>query len=175
MAKVSVGLRGWRFDEDAVFDEDGEFLPLDEMDEDVRDRLVRLAELVASPCDACWLVHGDENIPECNVAEAVYGELSAEVILCPEHEPDLVYWYREEGGKQYRGTEAFQDAFFEWFDDGGRAPEDFEGIEHVDTDPLEVPTPSVPDAEERAERWEVSERIDLRDADVDLDQEYPSN
>jgi hypothetical protein len=172
MAKVSVGLRGWRFDEDAVFDEDGEFLPLEEMEEDVRERLVRLTELVASPCDACWLIHGDENISECTVAEAVYGEFQSEVILCPEHERDLVYWYQEEGGKAYRGTDEFQDAFYEWLEDGNRAPEEFDGIEHVDTDPLDVPTPSAPSADERAEQWEVSDQTDVRD--VDLGQDYPS-
>jgi len=171
MAKVSVGLRGWRFDEDAVFDEEGNFLDLAEMDEEVRERLIRLAELVGSPCDACWLIHGDENLQECNVVEAVYGELQSEVVVCAEHERDLVYWYQEEGGSEYRGTPEFQDAFYEWFQDGNRAPEEFEGIEHVDTDPLEVPTPDAPSADERAEQWEVSEKTDLRD--VDLDQEYP--
>ena len=172
MAKVSIGLRGWRFEEEAVFTDDGEFLPLEEMDDGVRERLVRLTDAVGSPCDACYLEFGEEDVAECEQASVIYGEPTSEVVLCDEHERDLVYWYQEAGGDAYRGTSAFQSAFYDWFEDGGRAPASFEGIEHVDTDPLDVPTPSNRDAE-RSEQWEVTDRIELRD--VDLDQEYPSN
>jgi len=174
MAKVSLGLRGWRFDEEDVFTEDGEFREPAEMEEDVRDRVIRVADLVGSPCDACYLIHGDEHVEECDVVEVVYGELHSEVVLCSEHETDLVYWYQEGGGREYRGTAEFQDAFYDWFEAGNRAPEAFEGVEHVDTDPLSVPTPETPSAEERAEQWEVTDRLELRDGDVDLDQDYPT-
>ena len=55
------------------------------------------------------------------------------------HEPDFLYWFREEGGASHRGEDGFQDAFHEWFADGNRAPEEYGGIEHVDTDPAGVP------------------------------------
>lgn len=173
MEKVSIGLRGWRFDEEAVFTDDGEFRPLDDIDDDVLQRLVRLSVLVGSPCDACWLVHGDDNIESCNVVEAVYGEPMSEVVVCREHERDLIYWYQHEGGDEYRGEEAFQDAFYEWFEAGNRAPDSFAGLEHVDTDPGELPDPPEPDQELiDAAGAESGDRIDLRD--VDLDTEYPS-
>ena len=157
MAKVSIGLRGWRFDEEDVFDEAGNFRPLEEMPDDARRRLLRLTTLVNSPCDACWLIHGEEDIQKGNVARVVYGEPMAEVLLCPDHEIDFLYWYREEGGERYRGSEELQDAFHEWFDDGGRAPEGYGGVEHVDTDPEELPDP-------------LTEPAD----DIDLDAEYPT-
>lgn len=173
MGKISIGLRGWRFDESEVFTDDDEFLPLDELDDDVRERLARLSVLVGSPCDACWLIHGDENLRECAVCEVVYGEPLSEVVLCGEHERDLVYWYQHEGGDSYRGTERFQDAFYEWFEEGNRAPDWFEGVDHVDTEPAELPDPPDPDQEQiDAAGGETGERIDLRD--VDLDTEYPT-
>lgn len=146
MGKVSIGLRGWRFDEEEVFTDAGELRPIDELPQDTRERLVRLSVVAGAPCDACWLIHGDENIAACNVASVVYGEPLDEVVLCDEHERDLVYWYREEGGQQYRGTPAFQDRFHEWFDDGGRAPDGYVGLEHVETDPDATPRPD-PDTE----------------------------
>jgi hypothetical protein len=39
MAKVSVGLRGWRFDEEEIFTDDGELKPLDEIPEEPRESL----------------------------------------------------------------------------------------------------------------------------------------
>lgn len=174
MGKVSIGLRGWRFEESEVFDEDDEYRPLSEMDEDVRARLLRLTSLVDEPCDACWLIHGDENIRQCNPTEVVYGEPLAEVVLCADHEADFVYWYAEEGGEAYRGQAELQDAFHEWFADGGRAPEGYGGIEHVDTDPDDVPEPPEPDAEalDALMPEEDHERIDIRN--VDLSTDYPS-
>ena len=174
MGKISIGLRGWRFDEEEVFDENDEYRPLEEMSEDTRERLVRLARLSSAPCDACWLIHGDENIRRCNVAAVVYGEPLAEVVLCSDHETDFLYWYAEAGGERYRGEERLQDEFHEWFADGGRAPEGYGGVEHVDTDPDDLPNPPEPDMsslnydlpEDRREK------IDLRD--VDLSQDYPS-
>jgi hypothetical protein len=148
MSKVSIGLRGWRFDEEEVFTEDGDLRSIDEVSPDTRDRLVRLSVVAGQPCNACWLIHGDENIQECNVARVVYGEPLHEVLLCNEHEPDFLYWYQEEGGSQYRGeAEAFEEAFQEWFAAGNRAPEGFRGVEHVETDPDSVPQPE-PDVEQ---------------------------
>lgn len=169
MGKVSIGLRGWRFDEDEIFTGEGDFRPVDEMPEDARKRLVRLQALVGSPCDACWLIHGDEAIHECNPAEVVYGEPHGEVVLCADHEPDFYYWFSEAGGDRYRGEQELQDEFHEWFADGGRAPEGFGGLEHVDTDPENVPEPPEPDQE--ALNVELPEderkRIDLRNLEVE--------
>lgn len=169
MGKVNIGLRGWRFDEDEVFTDDDEFRPIDEIPEDPRSRLVRLQALVGSPCDACWLIHGDENLQECNIAEVVYGEPLSEVVLCAEHESDFLYWYSEAGGSQFKGEERLEDEFHEWFLDGGRAPDGYGGLEHVETDPEDIPEPPEPDQEalnvELPE--EEQERIDLRDMDLD--------
>ena len=199
MGKVSIGLRGWRFDEEEVFTEDGDFRPMDEMSTDTRNRLVRLSALVSSPCDACWLIHGDEKVHECNATEVVYGEPLAEVALCAEHEPDFLYWFGEAGGNRFKGERELQDEFHEWFADGGRAPEGYGGVEHVDTDPDDLPEPPEPDHE--AANVELPEderkRIDFRnqrieegdsdgddsnadadsefdDSDLDLSRDYPS-
>jgi len=198
MGKVSIGLRGWRFDESEVFDEDGNFRPVSELPDDVRDRLLRLTAVHDEPCDACYLIHGEAEVQKSAVAEVVYGEPYAEVLLCAEHERDFYYWYFEEGGEERRGTEQFQDAFHEWFAAGNRAPEDYDGLEHVETGPADVPTPEVPDLEatrvelpeEERHRYnlremrietgaEASEPIepdgdDVDDSDLDLDVDYPS-
>lgn len=142
MGKVSVALRGWRFDEAEVFDEDGGFRPLSEMSDDTRVRLNRLTTLREKPCDACWLIHGEGDRQRCRPAEYVYGEPHAEVLVCEEHLPDFSYWYLEAGGDAYRGEIAFQDEFHEWFDAGNRAPEGYEGIEHETTEPESVPEPT---------------------------------
>jgi hypothetical protein len=173
MGKVSIALRGWRFDEDEVFDEDGEMRSVYDMPEETRERLVRLTVVAGNPCDACWLIHGDENLQQCNVARVVYGEPLAEVVLCDAHEADFLYWFREAGGSELRGTDEFQDAFHEWFADGGRAPEGYGGVEHVDTDPDAVPQPD-PDVEMPTLEEEISklddEELDALDADYsDLD------
>jgi len=141
MAKVSIGLRGWRFDEDAVFDADGEVRDIAEMPEDTRNRLLRLGALLDEPCSACWLIHGQAEIERCNRTEVVYGEPLAEVVLCADHERHFVYWFREEGGSEHAGTATLQDEFHEWFADGNRAPEGYEGIDHVDRAPGELPEP----------------------------------
>jgi hypothetical protein len=141
-------LRGWRFDEEDVFTDDGELKPIDQMDPETRDRMVRLTVIAGEPCDACWLIHGDANLQECNVARVVYGEPLHEVVLCNEHEPDFLYWFREAGGSQFKGdAERFQDEFYDWFGEGERAPEGYGGLEHVDTDPDGVPDPD-PDVEQ---------------------------
>ena len=197
MGKVSIGLRGWRFDEDVVFDDDGGFRPLDEMPADVSTRLTRLAAVYDDPCDACWLIHGDEAIQRCNVAQVVYGEPYAEVTLCDDHEADFMYWY-ETAGSEYRGTEEFQDRFHEWFAAGGRAPDGYDAVEHVETDPGEVPEPEIDQAvltvelpDEQKERYDLrageyyeGEAADRPPADQEddidaeeldgLDREYPS-
>lgn len=165
MGKVSIGLRGWRFDEEAVFTPEGELRPIDEMPQETRDRVSRLTALVGSPCDACWLVHGDEERSSCNTVEVVYGEPLAEVLLCADHEPDFLYWFNEVGGDVHRGEPTLQDAFHEWFADGGRAPADYDGIEHVDTDPDAIPRPSTadPDPADFDVPAEEAAAIDLRD------------
>lgn len=197
MSKVSIGLRGWRFDEDEVFTETGEVRPFDEMREDTRRRLVRIGVLYGGPCDACWLKHGDDDLDACNEATVVYGEPLSEVTVCDEHEPDFMYWFREAGGVEHAGESEFQDAFHEWFLDGGRAPEGYGGVEHVDTDPRDLPETPMPDdedledasarevvqrrinlrtgeIEEAPDPREDDEELDLDDADVDFDAEYPT-
>ncbi|WP_115862680.1 hypothetical protein [Halorussus litoreus] len=181
MGKVSIGLRGWRFDEDELFTDEGEFRPMDEIPDDARNRLARLQALVNSPCDACWLIHGDEGLEQCNVAEIVYGEPMSEVVLCADHEADFVYWFAEAGGDRYKGEQELQDEFHEWFADGGRAPEGYGSVEHVETDPEDVPDPSNVDQdaltvdvpEEDQERIDLREPLDVDD-DLDLDADYPS-
>ncbi len=97
----------------------------------------------------------------------------AEVVLCEAHEPDFLYWYREAGGDQYRGSEDLQDAFFTWFEDGGRAPTEYGGLEHVETAPEDLPEPEIDQAAATVDLAESEERrIDLRD--IDLDKDYPS-
>jgi hypothetical protein len=175
MGKVSIGLRGWRFDEADVLTADGSLKPLANMPEDARDRVLRLAGLVEKPCDACWLIHGEEEKRRCRSAQVVYGEPLGEVLLCAHHEPDFVYWFREEGGHELAGHRELQNAFHEWFADGGRAPEDYEGTEHVETDPDSIPEPSheVAPLEEELAAMSEEERaalgIDLSDLDVDRD------
>jgi hypothetical protein len=72
------------------------------------------------------------------------------------------------------GEDELADRFHEWFAEGGRAPGGYGGIEHVDTDPDDLPDPSEVDPEEVAmEPPEDGKRISLRD--VDLDREYPSS
>jgi hypothetical protein len=164
MSKVSIGLRGWRFEESAIFDENGEFKPLDEMAEDDADRLLRLHSLLGEPCDACYLVHGEGDIKRCNEATIVYGEPMDEVLLCADHEADFLYWFREDGGQKHRGDPEFNDAFHEWFADGGRAPEGYGGLDHVDDDPDTLPDP--PGAEEVERRLNEEfdgDRIDVRE------------
>ncbi|MCT9097263.1 hypothetical protein [Haloarchaeobius sp. HME9146] len=179
MSKISIGLRGWRFDEDEVFTAEGEVRPFDEMDEDTKRRLVRLGVVYNGPCDACWLIHGDANVEQCNVASVVYGEPLNEVVLCDEHEPDFLYWFREEGGIEHAETDLFEDEFHEWFADGGRAPEDYGGVEHVETDPLDLPKPDLPDADDLegnehagVDDGQPKERIDIRN--MDITKEYPT-
>jgi hypothetical protein len=162
MAKVSIGLRGWRFEESDVFTDEGQLQPLDEMPADARDRLVRLTRLVDEPCDACYLVHGEEHVSRCTPAAIVYGEPGEEVLLCADHEADFLYWYREAGGTAHRGEPTFGDEFHEWFHGGGRAPEGYGGLEHVETDREELPSP--PDPEEINRR--LSEGFDGRTIDL---------
>jgi hypothetical protein len=188
MAKISIGLRGWCFEESEVFTEDGEFKPLDEIPEDPRERLVRLTYLVEQPCDACYLIHGEDDITRCAQAVIVYGEPGDELLLCDDHEADLLYWYREEVGKSYRGDPTFRDQFHEWFADGGRAPEGYGGLDHVETDPETLPDPPDPqEIQRRLNEHFDGRRINLRDGDasgegdedldlddVDLGTDYPS-
>lgn len=173
MGKVSIALQGWRFDEEELFDDDGEFRPLAELDADTRKRLVRLTALREEPCDACWLIHGDEEIHKCNVARYVYGEPLAEVLLCEDHIHDFYYWYQEAGGVDHRGTDRFQDAFHEWFAAGNRAPPAFGEVEHTSTAPDAVPDPDPPEpgvfTVDLPEEEQVT--IDLRSAIEDADPE----
>lgn len=174
MEKVNIGLRGWRFDAD-VLDANGRVRPLKTMEPDTRQRILVLADRVVDPCDACWLSYGRDQREECNVAEAIYGEPLGEVVVCSEHEPDFLYWFREAGGDEYAGSRELRDAFHEWYLDGNRAPEDYEGLEHVDEDPTTLPeapapTDAIPGLEEELEAMEEADRealdLDLDDLDI---------
>ncbi len=189
MAKVSIGLRGWRFEESAVLADDGTLQPLEEMPADTRERSLRLLTNVGNACDACWLEHEDDEDARSNAA-VVYGEPFAEVLLCREHESDFLYWWREAGGETHRGSDELADAFHEWYLDGGRAPEDYGGMEHIETSPEDLPKLPDPDAFPDVLVFETGERIDLREGerenrglpldeddlgetDLDLDVDYP--
>jgi len=170
MGKVNIGLRGWRFDEDVLNDE-GSVRPLATMDPADRQRLLVLADRVVDPCDACWLEYGQEKVESCNVAEVIYGEPGGEVILCSVHEPDFIYWFREAGGSEYAGDVELQEAFHEWYLEGNRAPEGYEGVEHVDEDPTALPdapdrSDAVPGLEAEIENMDDA---DLEAIDVNLD------
>lgn len=175
MAKVSIGLRGWRFDEDAVFDDNGNLKPLVEMPEDTRERILRLTALVGEPCDACYLEHGEADIEQCNVGSIVYGEPMGEVLLCDAHESDFLFWFREAGGRDLAGEPELANAFQGWFDDGGRAPAGYSGLDHVEEAPDRVPAPD-PDGyqslETELEAMDDAQRealdVDLSDLDLDL-------
>jgi hypothetical protein len=193
MGKVSIGLHGWRFDEEEIFTDDDEWKPLNEIPEDTRNRLFRLQVVIGKPCDACYLIHGEEDKVECDPAEIVYGEPMDEVVLCSDHEADFLYWFRECGGQSLAGEETFRDAFHDWFDRGNRAPEGYGGLEHVEEAPDNLP--DLPDPEEVYEREqelladerpdfdgggvEVTEPDDddeeLDTSDLDLDRDYPSS
>jgi hypothetical protein len=193
MAKVSIGLRGWRFEEEEIFDEDGEYRPLQEVPDDQAERLRRLYHLVEEPCDGCYLDYGEAEIHRCKQATIVYGEPLAEVLLCESHEADFLYWFREAGGADLRGQEGFDDAFHEWYADGGRAPDGYGGLEHVNADPDGLPDPPQPqeiqrrlneefdgrhiDVMETAGRDTPEESEDLDEEAVSdvLDSEYPSD
>jgi hypothetical protein len=172
MSKVSIGLRGWRFDEDDVFDTDGAIKPLAQMPPDARQRVSRLTAIIGNACDACWLIEDEKE--ECNVARVVYGEAMGEVLLCEEHEPDFLYWFREEGGEEFAGEVAMQEYFHQWFLDGGRAPEGYASMEHVEEEPDALP--EAPDSgeiepiEEELKGMDDEERealdVDLSDLDL---------
>lgn len=169
MAKVSIGLRGWRFEESEIFTEEGEFRPLDEIPDDTRQRLVRLTYLQGEPCMACHCIYGDEEKHRCKEATIVYGEPMAEVLLCNEHEADFLYWFRERDGADTAGTDSVQTGFKRWFTNGNRSPDDYGGLEHVATDPDSLPSP--PDADELTRRLNQEydgkrKRIDLRTGEI---------
>jgi len=170
MAKINVGLRGWRFDEEEVLGEDGRVRPIGTMPPETRHRIVRLAQRVGDPCDGCWLIHGPDEPERCRQGAAIYGEPGAEVLVCAEHERDFLFWFREEGGADLAGDVDLAEAFHAWFLDGGRAPEDYSGVEHVDEDPDEVPEP--PDIQEGMpgleEELQDLEKSDIEALDVDL-------
>lgn len=179
MTKVSIGFRGWRFDESDVFDENGDYRPLEEMSEDTRERLGRLPLLADQPCDACYLSdREDEQSPT-----AVYGEPGAEVLVCDDHEADFYFWFLEDGGEQHRGTDALQDAFHEWFAAGNHAPDWYDGPDHVETEPEDLPEPNLDNVEAVNVKLSEDEQasVDLRDVDerlrdvnVDIETDYPT-
>jgi hypothetical protein len=171
MAKVSIGLRGWRFDEDEVFADNGQVRPLGNMEPDTRQRIVRLTDVMDDPCDCCYLIHGESDVEQCNPARAVYGEPMGEVVLCNDHEPDFVYWFQEEGGSDLAGHRELQNAFHEWFAAGNRTPEDWGEFEHVEEDPENLPEPPHPEDELPGIQEEMAAMPDeeLEALDVDLD------
>jgi hypothetical protein len=170
MAKVSIGLRGWRFEEAEVFDDAGDLRPLDDIPEDARNRLLRLSAIVGEPCDACWLASDRDDPRQWQSADVVYGEALAEVLLCADHEADFVYWFRECGGSEFAGSSHLPEQFHTWFDDGGRAPKDHAGVEHVDSDPDSIPQPDGSEALDEVESQVAELSETERDAlDVDLD------
>ncbi len=170
MSKVSIGLRGWRFDEDEVFAADGTVRPLDNMPPETRQRVLRLSGLIGEPCDACYLLYGRNEVDRCRPAQVIYGEPGDEVLLCTAHEADFVYWFQAAGGRDRVGDEDFADRFHEWFVEGGRAPEAFEGVEHVEQAPDEVPEAPDPGAELPGIEEEIAAMDDdeLDAVDVDL-------
>jgi hypothetical protein len=174
MGKVSIALRGWRFDEADVLQSTGDLKPLINMPEDARERVLRLVELVEKPCDACWLIHGESEKRRCRSARVVYGEPLAEVLLCADHESDFVYWFREEGGRDLAGERELRDTFHQWFADEGRAPDGY-AHEHVETDPESLPEPemAVEPLENELAGMSEEERqalgIDLSDLEIDAD------
>ncbi|WP_435129205.1 hypothetical protein [Halobaculum sp. D14] len=195
MGKVSIGLRGWRFDEDDLFTDDGDWRPLEEVPHDPRHRLLRLQVVIGKPCDACYLIHGEADKQRCREAKIVYGEPLDEVLLCDDHEADFLYWFRERGGSDVAGEETFRDAFHEWFADGGRAPDGYGGMDHVEAAPDDLPDlPDPEDVYDREQELLEDERPDFDDSadgaagdadgsapdlddadlDLDLDREYPT-
>lgn len=172
MSKVSIALRGWRFDEDAVFETDGgELKALEEMPEDVRHRVIRLAQIGGDACDACWLLHGEADIDRANAGDIVYGEPMAEVLLCADHEADFLYWFREAGGRAYAGDAAFPDEFHEWFAAGNRAPDDYAGLDHVESDPtaFDVHGAAACGLDAVSDELAETEQVGAAAMDVDLD------
>ncbi|UIO98778.1 hypothetical protein Hbl1158_09515 [Halobaculum sp. CBA1158] len=202
MGKVSIGLRGWRFDESDLFTDEGEWRPVESIPEEPRHRLLRLQVVMNKPCDACYLIHGEENKRRCREATIVYGEPLEEVLLCDEHEADFLYWFRERGGSSVAGEETFRDAFHEWFDDGGRAPDGYGGMDHVEEAPDDLPDlPDPGELYEDDDEMLADERPDFEEGegsgvsdtagdadddgddegddglsvdDLDLDREYPT-
>jgi hypothetical protein len=171
MGKVSIGLRGWRFDEDEVFDDEGQLVPLAKMSEDTRRRIARLSALIGDPCDACWLVHGEENQDQCNAGRIVYGEHDGPVLLCDGHEADFRYWFHEEGGRDLAGAPELQNGFHEWFATGNRAPESYGSVEHVEEEPDAIPeapdtAEGIPSLEEEIAQTDDEE---LEELGLDLD------
>ncbi|MFC3476528.1 hypothetical protein [Halobacterium litoreum] len=183
MTKVSIGFRGWRFDEDEVFDEHGNYRDVDEMSDDTRERFVRIPQLVDQPCDVCYLEVGDADADEVNAPTAVYGEPRGEVLVCDDHEAAFYYWFLEAGGDEYEGSTELQDAFHEWIAAGNREPDWYDGPDHVDTDPEAVPEPAGDEFEavdvELPEEEQASVNLldvdeDLQDEDLDFEAEYPT-
>ncbi|MFD1512593.1 hypothetical protein [Halomarina rubra] len=174
MSKVSIGLRGWRFDEQEILGEDGTLKPLAQIPPEPRERIARLATLVDQPCDVCWLIHGEEEKRRCKQAKVVYGEPLGEVLLCDDHEREFLYWFREVGGADLAGDRLMQNAFHQWFVAEGEVPDDYGGMEHVDTDPDELvqpePNPQLDDLETELAEMSEEERdalgIDFSDLDL---------
>jgi len=172
MAKVSVGLRGWRFDEEEIFTDDEELKPLDEIPEEPRERLVRLVSLVEEPCDVCYLEHGEAEVHRCNQAEIVYGEPKGEVLLCPEHEPNLIYWFRGGGRQRARRRPRVRRPLPRVGRRGQRGPGWVRPVEHVEEDPDGLPDlPDQQDIQERVEQDFDGDRIDILELAGETDDE----
>lgn len=120
--KVCIGLRGWKFDPDNIFDAEGDMKPIDEIPEDDRLRVVRLREIIGNACHVCMLRNPEEGWDAWRKADAVYGEPTHEVLVCDEHEKEFLYWFWDEGGEEYKGENELQTRFHDWVEEGGEAP-----------------------------------------------------
>ena len=112
--KVCIGLRGWRFNPDDVFDSEGRIKKPEDIPEGQRERIARLSDIVGNACHVCMLLHPDAGWDEWVKADVVYGEPRHEVLMCDEHEDVFETWFFDEGGKALKGSEELQYEFHEW-------------------------------------------------------------
>ncbi|MFB6283315.1 MAG: hypothetical protein ABEK59_05185 [Halobacteria archaeon] len=112
--KISIGLRGWRFNPDDVFDADGNLKSPEEIPEDQRERIARLPDIIGNACHVCMLLNPDEGWDEWTKATVVYGEPRHEVLTCDDHEPVFETWFFDEGGEALKGSDNLADTFHAW-------------------------------------------------------------
>ncbi|PSP50592.1 hypothetical protein BRC67_09235, partial [Halobacteriales archaeon QH_3_68_24] len=76
---------------------------------------------------------------------------------------------QEAGGQAVAGETELGDRFHEWFADGGRAPEEFGGVEHVEENPDDVPEAPDPQSELPGIEEEIAAMDDEELARLDVD------